>query len=65
MCQAGKDAESPLVATEVMGLKRVTHFFFLFLTLITYTAALIRPLIPLVFEKRSNTKTLLHSLSSW
>lgn len=35
-----------------------------FFTLITYTAALIGPLIPLVFEKRSNTKTLLHVLSS-
>lgn len=36
----------------------------LVLTLITNTAALIGPLIPLVVEKRSNTKTLLHSLSS-
>lgn len=63
-CQAEEAAKRLLVRTVEKGLERVTHFFFLFLTLITYTAALIGALIPLVAEKRSNTKTLLHSLSS-
>lgn len=63
-CRAEEDTKCLLVRTVEKGLECVTHFFFLFLTLITYTAALIVPLIPLVVEKRSNTKTLLHSLSS-
>lgn len=62
--QAEEDAKCLLVRTVEKGLKRVTHFLFLFLTVITYTAALIGPLIPLAVEKRSNTKTLLHSLCS-
>lgn len=63
-CQAEEAAKCLLVRTVEKGLECVTHFLFLFLTLITYTAALIEPLIPLVVDKRSNTKTLLHSLSS-
>lgn len=66
VCQAEEDAERLLVGTAVTGLKRVSHIFFLlFLTLITYAAALIRPLIPLVAEKRRNTENTSAFISLW